>query len=260
MYYVDLMETRKRPIDSLRTHNNHTFQIGWVSSSDYCIYITDVRVFDLPERDVTFQSVAGRSGDLALENKRWNNIEVVYSCAIPTDFSTNFSAFKNAIHSLTGYQRIEDTIESDVFKMGVVRGSIEPTVIRKGKAGTFDVRLFCKPQKFLKYGEYSETLTEATSVYNDMGATAKPLITVYGTGPGNLYVGNCTVQIKALADQITLDCDLMNAYRQTGDAAAENKNGDIYAPTFPEFGLGETPISWDGEITHIDYTPRWWRF
>lgn len=260
MFFCDNLETRHRSIDGWRSHNTHAFKIGDVFSPHYHIYITDVRVFDMPERDVTFQSVAGRTGDLTLDNNRWNNIEIVYSCAIPTDFATYFSGFKTALCSLTGYQRIEDSIDPDVYRLGVLRGQIDSTVVRKGKTGTFDVRLFCKPQKYLKYGEFTEELTEATTIHNEMGGVAKPLITVYGTGPGNLYVGDCTVEIKALEDQITLDCDLMNAYRQVGEGAPENRNSDIYAPVFPEFGIGEIPISWDGEITHIEYTPRWWRF
>lgn len=258
MIDTNKLETRHRPIDGHRRHNVHGLRIGEVYTQDHNIYITEVRTFGAPERDVTFQSVPGRSGDLTLDNGRWKNVEIVYGCAIPTDFTTFFSGFKAALAGLVGYLRIEDTIEPDVFRMGLLSGSVDAGVVRRGLAGTFDIHINCKPQKYLKSGEESQTLVKAGIINNAWGGTAKPLITVYGTGPGNLYVGNCTVAIKALSDRITLDCDQMNAYLQT-ENGLENKNRDIYAPVFPELAPGETALYWDGGITHIDCIPRWWR-
>lgn len=259
IFGTDFSDNRYRTIDVNRIHNTHGFVFGETSSERFNIYITDMRTFGTPVRDVSFQSVAGRNGELTLDNKRWSNIEIVYSCAIPTDFADNFTRFKASLLSQTGYQRLTDTGETDVFRLGVVRDAIDPTVIRQGRGGKFDVRFYCKPQKFYLYGEYREKLTEPRTLHNQTGCVALPLITVYGTGAGNLTVGNTTVEIKALADQITIDCDLLNAYRQVGDSAKENKNGDIYAPEFPVLEIGENPVSWDGEITAVDIVPRWWR-
>ena len=259
-YMADRWEKRNRPIDGWRYHNDHFFNFGKVHSKDYHVYITDMRVFGTPEKDVTFQSVAGRNGDITFDNKRMNNIDVVYSCLIPTDFRRYYTSFMNALHSHSGYQRLVDTAEDGVFRMAVVRGGIEPTVIRRGNGGTFDVRFTCKPQKFLVSGTYAHTLTETPAkLYNQNGGIALPLITVYGTGPGKFTINDITVDILALADQITLDCDLMTAYRKVGDAAAENKNADIYAPEFPVLGYDENVIAWDGGITHVDIVPRSWR-
>lgn len=259
-YIAERWDKRNRPIDGWRYHNDHGFHFGNVCSRDYHVYITDMRVFGTPEKDITFQIVPGRNGDIAFDNKCMNNIDVVYSCLIPTEFREYYPSFVNALHRYSGYQKFVDTAEGDVFRMAVLRGGIDPTVIRRGNGGTFDVRFTCKPQKFLDRGTHAHALTEnPVTLYNSDGGIALPLITVYGTGPGKFSINDITVDILALTDQITLDCDLMTAYRQVGDAAAENKNADIYAPEFPMLGHGKNMITWDGGITHVDIIPRWWR-
>ena len=66
-------------------------------------------------------------------------------------------------------------------------------------------------------------------------------------------MGEYTVQIKALDGYVILDSDSQNAYKGT-----LNKNGTIYAPQFPVLERGKNFISWDGGITSVEITPRWW--
>lgn len=266
------MKTETRFTDGLfsydvpRNHNNESFRFGAVYSMDYGIYLTGISIGGTPERDLSYMSVAGRNGDLLIDNKRWKNIDITYHCAIATDFADRFDRFKNDLLQQTGYQRLTDTIYPGVFRMGVIQKAISPETMRLNRTGKFDVVFNCKPQRFLIDDTYPTTLTAeninaetgAASFWNTSGQPARPLITVYGTGPGTLTVGNVTVKILALTDFITIDCDLMTAYRQEGEAAVENKNADIYAPDFPELSLGENRISWTGDITQVDIIPRGW--
>lgn len=260
------IETRFRNIDMYRSHNKECFSFGDIHSLEYGIYLTGIEIGGTPERDVSFVSVAGRNGDLLIDNKRWKNIDITYRCAIATDFADKFDRFKNDLLSQTGYQRLSDTIYPDVFRLGIVKQPINPETMRLNRTGTFDVVFNCKPQRFLRDGDYAHTLTAddidaetgVVELWNTSGQPARPLITVYGTGPGKLTVGNVTIDILALKDHITIDCDLMTAYRQEGDAAVENKNADIYALDFPELSVGENAISWTGGITQVDIVPRGW--
>lgn len=248
---------RKRDFDFYRHHNNGGISFGCIDSQNFKVWLTDVRAADSPKRDVSFLSIPGRNGDLIVDNNRWNNVDITYSFAIPTEFADYFDAFKRALLSQCGYQRLEDSLYPDIFRMAIVKEPIQPEVMRYNRTGTFDVTFHCKPQRYLKSGEFATTLTEPTTLYGD-GFVAKPLITVYGSGAGTLTVGDTTVEIKDMADQLTLDCDLQTAYRQVGDGAPENMNGSIYAPNFPELGKRENPISWTGGVTKIEIIPRWW--
>ena len=230
---------------------------GGVSSSDFGIYLTDIHIADSPERDISLMSIPGRNGDLIVDNNRWNNVDITYSLVITIGFADAFDAFKAALLSQNGYQELTDSIYPDYFRMATVKKSIQPKTMRHNRTGKFDVTFHCKPQRYLKSGQLIETFTEPTKLHGN-GFVTKPLITVYGSGAGTLTIGDTTVEIKDMTDQLTLDCDLQTAYRQIGDAAPENMNGSIYAPNFPELGKGENPISWTGGITKIDIIPRWW--
>ena len=131
--------------------NSLTF--GGIDSADYGIFITGSGTFSAPERDVEFVSVPGRNGDLAIDNGRWNNIEVTYPANIPYDFDAKISAFRSEICRKRGYQRLEDTYHLDEFRMGVLTMGIQPEPIPLNRGGDFNLVFNCKPQRFLKSGE-----------------------------------------------------------------------------------------------------------
>ena len=241
-----------------RNHNLDTVvYFGGVCSNRFGVYLTDIRIADSPKRDISFLSIPGRNGDLIIDNNRWNNVDITYSFAITKGFSGGFDAFKAALLSQNGYQELSDSIYPEVFRLAIVKAAINPKPLSRNRAGTFDVTFHCKPQRYLKSGRTTIHITKPTTLYGG-GFAAKPLVTVYGSGPGTLTIGKTTVEIKDMDDRLTLDCDLQTAYRYLGDSAPENMNGNIYAPSFPELGKGENPISWTGGISNIDIIPRWW--
>ena len=245
-------------MDVYRHHNNTELHFGSVCSREFNIYVTGVSISGSPQRDVSFLSIPGRNGDLIVDNKRWHNIDITYSLAIASRFSDYFDWFKAEMLSQQGYQELHDSVYPDFFRMAIIKAPINPETIRRNRAGTFDVTFHCKPQRYLKTGTFGMEFTEPTELWNQYGFTAKPIITVYGNGPGTLSVGNATVEIKDMEEQLILDCDLMDAYRKVGEGAPESMNGSIYAPEFPELVGGKNPISWAGGVSKIEIIPRWW--
>ena len=80
-----------------------------------------------------------------------------------------------------------------------------------------------------------------------------PFITLYGQGAGRLTIGDCVVEVKALAGTLYLDSDTQNAYNNNG-----NQNLNINAPVFPVLGDGEILIAFSGGIERVEIIPRWW--
>ena len=247
-----------RIADMQRHHNTEEFHFGDVCSFIYGIYVTDIQIAKSPQRDVSFLSVPGRNGDLIVDNNRWHNIDITYSLAMASGFGDSFDFFKSDILSKNGYQKLHDSIYPDFFRMAIVKEPINPRTLCRNRAGTFDLTFHCKPQRYLKSGTYKMELDEPTELYNQHGFTAKPIITVYGNGPGTLTVGSVTVEIKDMEEQLILDSDLMDAYRKMGEGAPESMNRSIYAPEFPELAGGKNPISWTGGVSKIEIIPRWW--
>jgi phage-related protein len=117
----------------------------------------------------------------------------------------------------------------------------------------FDIGFDCKPQRFVKAGENSVVFTANGMLFNRYGQVALPFITLYGQGAGQLVIGDCVVDVKALDGLVYLDSETQNAYNDKG-----NQNFNVNAPVFPVLGGGEIPIAFSGGIERVEIKPRWW--
>ena len=241
--------------------NEGIFTFGGECSRDHNMILTKAPPHIVAERDVETHSVAGRSGDLMHDNGRYKNVSLPYECAIlPGKTQTLREAANDAVlilSSTPGYFRLENSFCPETFRMARISKQISIESVVE-KAGKFTVNFDCKPQRFLISGEAPFEYLEPSFIVNPTRFAAKPLIVVYGTGPGVLTVGKTVVEIKELEDQVTLDCEVENAYRQVGEGAPENKNKTVYAIPFPELLPGENTVTWTGGITSVRITPRWW--
>lgn len=226
--------------------------------SDFGLIASGSGTFNAPQRDVDIVSVVGRNGDLIIDNGRYKNITVSYPVFICDNFAERAQAARSWLLSKDGYKRLEDNYHPHHYRLAAFAGPIDFDMKFLNRIGETTLSFNCKPQRFLKIGEYPVSLSSGSVLHNPTAFTALPLITVYGSAPGNLIIGDITVQIKELADQITLDCELQDAYRHVGDGAPENKNGCIYAPKFPVLQPGDNLIVCSGGITGVTIIPRWW--
>lgn len=137
---------------------------GGVDSRDYGIYISGEGVFNAPERDVEVVNIPGKDGDLLIDRGRFLNIQVTYpGFNFEPDLSTfaeRLRAFRAALASQTGYQRLEDSFHPDEFRLASFRSGLDVNPIMYNTASTFDIVFDCKPQRFLKSGEEEITIGE----------------------------------------------------------------------------------------------------
>ena len=155
------------------------------------------------------------------------------------------------LQTATGYQRLEDSYDPEFYRLAYFSGPAEIENIMN-QYGRMTISFMCKPQRWRKDGETPLLLTASQTIYNEL-FPALPLIKINGTGAGNLYVGGYTVEILSLDEYVMLDSDTQNAYKGT-----LNKNSTISAPEFPVLQSGDNVVDWDGNITSIEITPRWW--
>jgi phage-related protein len=228
------------------------------SCAEFGIVASGSSTFNAPVRDITMAAVPGRNGDLVIDNGRFKNISVTYPVFIHRDFSNNAMKARAWLRGDAGYKRLEDEYDHDCFRLGVFTGPLDFDMKFLNLAGEAYLTFNCKPQRFLKSGEKTISFAEVGTLHNFTMFEAQPIITVYGSGAGTVSISGCTVEIKAMEDQITLDCELMDAYQKVGEGASQNMNGSIYAPDFPVLVPGENTISWTGGVTAVDIIPRWW--
>ncbi len=205
-------------------------------------------------------SVPGRNGTLHQFDGSFENVAGKARC-----FALEKNSVQNALYAVTkwcmlnpGYHRLETEEEPEIYRMAVVT-SVPETEIRMKILAPFALDFDCKPQRFLKTGEQTVTLTQSGAPLYNPGMQALPLITVYGSGAGTLTAGGRTVTIKSIDEWLTLDCDLQDAYKISAPGLpAQNKNSTISAPEFPVLPLGESAVAWTGGIQRVEIVPRWW--
>lgn len=230
--------------------------IMWAGKSSLDVNVVVERYPNQPGPSRRFEAIQipGRNGDLFIDSGAYDNYiqeYQIYFNANKWKTPTGARYVRAWLQSPVGYQRLEDSYDPDYYRVAYYSG---PTEIENAMNlfGQATISFNCKPQRWRKDGEIPIPLSEHNSLYNEL-FPALPLIKVNGTAAGNLYVGSYTVEIKELDGYMMIDCESQNAYKDT-----LNKNNEILAKAFPVLQPGENTISWDGGISDIEITPRWW--
>lgn len=223
------------------------------STKEFGIFISGEGTFSAPERNTSSQEVPGRNGALLFDMGNYKNMPVKYPAFIINGLPTRIRDFLNFAGAQIGYQRLEDTYHPYEFRMAKFKTN--PSIETAGymnRSGSFTLEFDCKPQRFLKSGEETITLTTNGVLYNRTLQKAKPLLRVYGTS-GTIGIGSETITISSINDYVDIDCEILDAYK-----GAVNCNGNVSFTDDIILKPGNNNIAMSGNITKIVITPRWW--
>ena len=238
-------------------------EYGGETSDDYGIVVSEAPVFDKPVRKTEVFNVPGRNGSILFQQNAFEDVTRSYNVFVSTiigedsggDITSDLPAKVNAIsawlNSKTGYQRLEDSFETDVFRLAYYSGGNEFTD-RMLQAGEATLTFTCRPERFYKNAEAAVEVTNGDTMSNPTKFASKPLVHIVGTGTVTVSIGGETITAKDLVDYINIDCDRMDAYRLT----SENRNDKI-SGTFPTIKPGSNVITITGSVTKVEITPRY---
>lgn len=246
------------------------FTFDTIASILYNVGITGEAVYNAPERDVEMITIPGRNGELAFDRGRFHNIEVHYPAGAYDSSQPNFASkirrLRNALCSRVGYCRLEDEYNPDEYRMAVYKKGLEVSPDHYSTAGEFDIVFDCKPQRFLKSGEYTQYTTQSSTMINNTDFNAYPLLEVTGYGDiaindQHIIINNSTVGAVSLTDKTTsggtnvasasYGAGILNDGDPIAMAAGTKTNIIIYAPagTYIE-SFSPNPTGQDVEITY----------
>lgn len=175
-----------------------TLEFDGENSGNYGVYISGEAVFNAPERDVEMIAIPNRNGSFALDNGRFENIEVTYPAGIfadnETDFAQAISDFRNFLCSKRGYCRLADGYNPNEYRMAIYKSGLEVSPAQL-KAGEFEIIFECKPQRFLTSGETAVTVTSGNTITNPTLFDARPMLEI--TGYGEFEINGETLEIVA---------------------------------------------------------------
>lgn len=173
------------------------FSFDGISSRSYGVYITGEAVYNAPERDVDIITIPGRNGSFALDNGRFENIEVTYPASIAAnneaDFVQAVSDLRNFLCSKKGYCRLTDEYNPNEYRMAVYKSGLDvsPAQLR---AGDFEIIFECKPQRYLTSGETATAVASGGTVTNPTLFESSPLLEV--TGYGTIEFNGYEIEIE----------------------------------------------------------------
>lgn len=224
------------------------------SSLEYGLLITEKGSYKGAQRDITYTSVPGRSGDLMTDNGRYKNVKIPYKLALLNTTAWDFSELARLIRGWLlaeqGYFPLWDSYDGEYYRLASYTNEVDIEQELRS-VGKLSLSFNCKPFKYSFEGQRTVEMTEAGTLYNAEQYESKPYIKVVGSGTITLTVNNSSVTLSSVDGYIELDSEMLNAYR--GTAAANNQmSGD-----FPVLAPGKNNISWTGNVTRLEIVPRW---
>lgn len=225
------------------------------SSLEFGLLITEKGSFNGAQRDITYTSVAGRSGDLITDNGRYKNIKAKYKLSLLNATEREFVELAHQIKGWllaeSGYFRLWDSYDSKYYRLASFSEEVNLEQELRD-LGTLSLTFNCKPFKYSFEGQNTVIMTSAGSLYNAEFFQSLPYIKVVGSGTVTLYINGASVLLSNIDGYIELDSEIMNAYK--GTTAANDK---MTAAAFPVFNPGNNAISWAGNVTRLEIVPRW---
>lgn len=163
---------------------------GGVDSRDYNIEVFFKDVDHTPKRVYEIVEVPGRNGAIYIDQKRYEDVPVTYDCIAPDD--ADRKEFVNALAALLGYNRLEDSFNSDEFYNAVFDDDVDPHVTADRSQSTFTLHFTRSAQRYLTDGETVISVDDGDVLTNPTLFEASPLLEVegYGTIDVNGYVIN----------------------------------------------------------------------
>jgi len=211
-------------------------------------------VLNSPSRDVNRISIAGRNGDLVMDNGRFESVVRSIGCRLIPVANENMETTINRIQTwLATDVRYHDFLweaDSDFVYRAMVEGSVNARrILPKFGRMVIDFRLH--PIKILRSSMNERQVVSGTNIANPYELPAKPVIRVVGNGDLLLNIGNQVLDLRDILHGITVDCETMTVTNFDGTSTEFAK---MYS-TFPELLSGNNVITFDGNV-QVFITPR----
>ncbi len=230
------------------------FKFNGIKSLDEQLLITGKNTYKGAARDLTFQSIPGRSGDLLIDNRRYKNVKITYDVTALGDkreISDIARRVKNWLLSEIGYFRLYDTYDQKYFRIAAFQDEFDLEQ-ELPEVGSSTIAFNCKPFRYSHEGQKSLVLSSAATIRNPERFPASPYIKITGSGDITLTVNENAFVFKDVSDYIEIDSEIMQAFKGT-----QSENAKMYTPTFPTLTKGENTIAWSGSVSSVEIIPRW---
>lgn len=202
------------------------------------------------EQDVEYIEIKGRDGSLT---KKYGYKDI--------PLPINFYVFENKLFKQVYREAKQKTMsaktlmlkDDDTVFYKIKSVSFSNALNPNREIGEFTVNFILDPFQY-ELDNPVQTIMTRINIMNP-GYTSEPIITVHANGTGNLYINDQEITIKDINGTITIDSEMMNAYRRS-DGLITNLNNHMIGD-FPVLKHGNNIINFDGDISKIELIKNW---
>lgn len=115
----------------------------------------------------------------------------------------------------------------------------------------FSVTFTCTGLKYMTSGLKPIEVNNGAVLNNFGSYETKPLIKIYGSGNISVSIGSNTFTINNVSSYVSVDSEIKECYKDS-----TNKGEDMTG-NYPILPIGASTITWTGNITKLEITPRW---
>ncbi len=237
------------------------FEYNGVRSTEMGLRIENRDIFGAPAFDKSFITIPGRDGELISSNRRFPNVQIVYTVFLPaanlSDLMAKMTAVKSWLYAEPDrYHVLRDSNDTEAFRKGVINAQLD-VAEEVHRIGRFTISFSCLPYRYLNSGSTANTFSAPMPFMNPSPFTAKPLIRIQCTGrTATLKLMNGrqekTWTIEGVNGLIEIDSEEMTMTK--GD---EPVNDKVTGDGFPLLKSGATTVSFSGAVSSVEVTPRW---
>lgn len=222
------------------------------SSEEFNIVIKSIKGrYDTPERDIETVIVPGRNGALHTDNRSYSTKKIEIEAYIKSDVSKYSRLINNWLYNNFDNKVLFFDDEYDIYYEGkcINKISFEETFKYFNEC---KIIFECMPYKKLVDGDNNINITVSNSkLYNPTNFESEPTLKIYGTGDITLTINSNNIHLTNIVEYVTIDSEIMDCYKDTM-LMNNQMRGE-----FPKLQTGTNIISWIGNVTKVEITPKW---
>ena len=243
-----------------------SFKWNGVDSADYGVHITRQPDLIQSAERMTFQTVPGRHGTVALSQSMYGkpvyeDVIMAVDCIIDAPFATDLLSYmiENVGAWLTGYGELElPFLPNRYFKAHVTSQIPFSQIMRGREPREFTITFRCDPFVYFANTSLITFTQSENKLLNPGNVDSEPKITVtLNSGTGLLQIGDSAIYFSNLSGDVTVDCAAGIVYKNSPSSMFGANEVEIAEGFWPKFWPGLNAVNWSGGITKVVIEPRW---
>lgn len=236
----------------------HDFNFNGKSLFDFGVIVTNSPEWVVPRRDITSVSIPGRSGDLIIDNGKYDNLSISYTVSTIPAFMKNtlyetINSLKDWLLTNGTYGKLTDTYNPGYYRLARV-SNINNIVNDIASVGSTTIIFDCKPYLYRNDGEQLIRTTNTNFIIkNPEHYESEPYFKIFGSGDITVRVGEYSFILTNVVDYLEIDCEMQDCFREYTNC---NKQ---FQGVFPKLTFGNNTVIINGNVNEIQYKGKFRR-